>query len=229
MNGYRPLRVSCYAFNALASDGALPLDSVLAEVWMRENHPDILYTDSVNAKENLIEADDLPLARVDNGHGWYYACSFAVARWEREETSYWHKRQDVQEAVRYVGKGRINVSEGRHKAYRMPLFKLLSGERLTWYLVGDRAWIAARLRIVTGLGKKRNLGNGVVLDWQVEEIEHDYSVWGPRGELMRAIPVEDLPPGTPSKILSYGIRPPFWHRANIVRAAVPEMGRVHES
>jgi len=68
VSAYEPLRVSCYAFGEIATDGALPLDGVLAHLWMREHHPDILYHDSVRAKDELIEAD-LPIQRIDNGHG----------------------------------------------------------------------------------------------------------------------------------------------------------------
>jgi len=107
----------------------------------------------------------------------------------------------------------------------MPLFTMLAGGRLHWYLVGDREWIATRLPLVTALGKKRAMGFGVVCDWKVEEISEDWSVWGPNGELMRAIPLEDIPTDRPVDFAimeSYAIRPPAWYPANQVRVAIPK-------
>jgi len=225
VSAYEPLRVSCYAFGEIVTDGTgtLPLDGVLAHLWMREYHPDILYHDSVRAKDELIEAD-LPIRRIDNGHGWYYACSFAQVEWVGGSTHHWHKRAPILAMTRYVGEGKVNVAEGAFRSYRMPLFTLLAGSRLYWYLVGDVEWIAYRLPLVTCLGKKRTMGFGVVCDWQVEVTDDDWSVWGPEGQLMRAIPIEDVPTDRPIDFAireSYAIRPPAWHPANQVKAAMP--------
>jgi hypothetical protein len=37
---YQPFKVSCTAVAGVASDGYLPLDGILAALWMREHHPD---------------------------------------------------------------------------------------------------------------------------------------------------------------------------------------------
>ena len=227
-NNFEPLHISCLATNAIATDGALPLDGVLAHLWMREHYPDILYQDSVAAKSEFIEPD-LPLQRVDLGHGWFYACSFVATEWRKESTRFWHKRVDSLALTRYVGRGKINISQGRHRPYRMPLFVLLPGARLHWYLIGDKRWIAARLPLVTMLGKKRTAGHGAVCDWKIQSIEYDYSIWGPEGQLMRAIPLDDLPIDRPIDFVireSYAIRPPAWYPPNWVRAAVPRIGLV---
>lgn len=224
MNEYVPLHVRVFAFNAIATDSALPLDSILAHVWMREHHPDLLYNDSVAARDSLVEAG-LPLLCIDRGHGWYYACSFAVTEWLAEDVAYWHKCSDDLALTRYLGRGRINLAQGPTKSYRMPLF-VRACEWLHWYLVGDRAWIEARLPLITTIGKKRNLGHGVVCDWQVDETIEDYSTWGPNGELMRAIPVEDVPPGCTAEFEireSYAIRPPGWYPGNWARVAMPRL------
>lgn len=225
MSEYEPLHVSCYAFNEIVSDGALPLDGVLAYVWMREHHPSVLYDNSVAAKSGLIEAD-LSLKRIDNGYGWYYACSFCVTDWTSERIDHWHKRQDTLPLARYVGGGKLNIAQGRYKSYRMPMFKLLPGSRLHWYLVGDREWIAARLPLVTTLGKKGTAGNGVICDWQMESVAEDWSIIGPGG-LMRAIPAEDWRAEMgPADVRDYGIRPPYWYRGNQITAAVPGIGYI---
>lgn len=212
---YAPLRISCYAVNAIASDGYLPLDGILAALWMRENHPDAYYNDSVGAKDNLIEAD-LPLARLGVGADWYYACSFCDAEWVAEDVTHWHKRNTITEQTRYLGDAaqKLNLAAGATKAYRMPLYLLSPGGRLTWYAVGDAAWLKSRLLLVTNVGKKRAQGHGEVIDWQVEEVAEDWSVLKD-GRLMRAVPFGGLPEG--AEVFqpgSYALRPPYWHFAH---------------
>ena len=215
-----PLKVSCYAFNGVVSDGYLPLDPILAALWMREHHPEQFWGDSVRAKDNLIEAD-LPLQRLGSEHNWYYASSFCQAGWIGSETRHWHKRHTAQEQTRYIGQGRINVAQGQTKAYRMPLFVLHPGGRLTWYLVGDRAWLEARLPLITAIGHKRAQGNGIVIDWRVEPVDQDASVILDH-RLMRSLPLSDVPPETIDlRVARYGLRPPYWHRANQEWVALP--------
>lgn len=162
---YVPLKVSCYAFNGIATDGYLPLDSILAALWMREHYPDVYYNNSVAAKDDLIEAT-LPIQRIDNGNGWYYACSFCQTDWIGGSIEHWHKRSTLNEQIRYIGSGQLNLAQGKTKAYRMPLFMLHTGTRLNWYLMGDPDWLTARLPLVTAIGKKRAMGNGIICDWQ---------------------------------------------------------------
>lgn len=217
-----PLKVSCYAFNGIASDGYLPLDSILAAIWMREHHPDAYYNNSVAAKDELIEAD-LPIKRIDHGNGWYYACSFCQAIWSSGSISHWHKRSTLNEQIRYLRKGRLNLAQGKTKAYRMPIFLLHAGTRLTWYLTGDQEWLIKRLPLIGAIGKKRAMGNGVVCDWQVEPIDENYSILKD-GYLMRSIPIPEVAKYNPThyRIANYALRPPYWHRDNQMDLAVPE-------
>lgn len=215
-----PLKISCFAFNGVVSDGYLPLDPILAALWMREHYPKQFWGDSVRAKDNLIEAD-LPLQRLGSESNWYYASSFCQAEWVSAETRHWHKRHTAQEQIRYIGRGKINVAQGQTKAYRMPLFVLHPGGRLTWYLVGDRSWLEARLPLLTAIGHKRGQGNGIVIDWRVEPVAQDASVIQDH-RLMRSLPLADVPQGTIDlRVGHYGLRPPYWHKANQEWVALP--------
>lgn len=218
-----PLEISCYAITAIASDGYLPLDSILAALWMREYHPGAYYNDSAAAHQNLIEAE-LPIERINNGHGWYYACSFCQADWVAAETKYWHKRSTQSQQIRYIKKGRLNLAQGKTKAYRMPLFLISPNDRLTWYLVADKNWLADRLDLITGIGKKRAYGYGWICDWQITEIDQDRSVWSD-DRLMRSIPLADIPPDALAdmRFSHYGLRPPYWHSANQMDLALPSI------
>jgi len=218
------LKVSCRAFNGIATDGYLPLDSILADVWMREHFPNLYYHNSVGAKDNFIDAE-LPLLKIDNGHGWYYACSFVEVEWVANEMVHWHKRHTGYEQRRYIGSGKINLSQGATKAYRMPLFTLHAGSRLTWYLVGERKWLLDRLSFINAIGKKHNSGRGIVCDWKIERMIEDYSIW--KGDrLMRAIPIDDVPKdrtGLIYRVGHYGLRPAYWYSPYQMNLAMPIM------
>ncbi len=219
------LKITCNLINGVATtDGYLPLDGILASLWMRENRPDLYYNTVVT---EIIHAD-LPLKRIDNGNGWYYACSFAEVEWQGGETHHWHKRNTSLEQMRYVGKGELNLAQGKTKAYRMPLF-ISHAKTLTWYAVGDATWLTERLPMVTSIGKKRNTGHGMVANWQVEIIEQDYNL-SKDSKLMRSVPRTELPPKTLNfRLGSYGLRPPYWHYENQAVVALPIMEMVNAS
>lgn len=213
-----PLRVTCTALSPIACDGHLPLDGLLADLWMRENHPELYWGDTVRVKEDLILAD-IPVER--RGHDeWYYACSFVQTTWHNVPPAYWHKRNTIAEQIRYIQKGTVNLAQGATKAYRMPLFQMMPGDTLTWYLVGDAEWIATRLPLLVAIGKKHGTGHGRVANWQVEPAEADYSVVKD-DRLMRAVPIGDLPPGVEYVAAHYGLRPPYWYSPHQMAVALP--------
>ncbi len=215
----RPLRVTCTALSPIASDGHLPLDGLLADLWMRENHPDRYWGDTVRVKDDLIEAD-IPVAKCGRGEASYYACSFAQATWHTVAPAHWHKRSTIYEQSRYVQKGTIDLSKGMNKAYRMPLFQMMPGGVLTWYVVGDENWIATRLPLLVAIGKKHSTGHGKVVNWQVKPMDEDYSLVKD-GRLMRAVPVTELEPELEHTVGHYGLRPPYWYAPHQMTVALP--------
>ena len=127
---------------------------------------------------------------------------------------HWHKRFDDQ-LEQYIDfgkrRGRIDIKSSRYKAYRMPLVVQLF-DRLVWYAVGDLEAVRDLCGMVTHIGKKSSQGLGAVDHWQVEPCPMDWSVVA-NDRLTRAIPAEDGIPGTgiSYRVMSYGIRPPYWH------------------
>jgi CRISPR type IV-associated protein Csf3 len=211
----KPLIISCTLISGVACDGFLPLDAILAHSWMRENHPDLLWQDSVAAKSNLVEAD-LPLKRLGAENDWFWACSFCDVEWQEAEISYWHKRNTIYEQTRWLktSAGKVDVGKGPTKAYRMPLYRLHANAQLKWYAVGDAEKIKKLLLHVSTIGKKRGQGNGGVVDWQIETAEDDWSV-EKDGRLMRAIPMSFFQKSIRTfEKGAYGLRPPYWHLAN---------------
>jgi len=213
----QPLKITAYLQDGrvAGTDSWFPLDSVLAAVWMRENHPDAYYNASSHMLTNEMIVAELPFERRGEGDDWYWACSFNQSPKIHEYIMHWHKRFDdqLEKYLDFQGKrGKVDTTSGKYKAYRMPLVVQLF-DCLIWYAVGELDEAQRLCRKVTHIGKKASQGLGAVDYWEVEPCEHDWSVVGPDGRLMRAIPIDaGLPPGVQgAQIAQYGIRPPYWH------------------
>jgi len=87
-------------------------------------------------------------------------------------------------------------------------------EKVTWFYVGNQTRIKQLLESVMYVGSARAAGYGNVAEWIVEPWPDDWSVYGPGGCLMRAIPAPDG-----DRVCS--IRPPYWTPEKI-RCRVPE-------
>ncbi|HHW15372.1 MAG TPA: hypothetical protein GXX28_10650 [Firmicutes bacterium] len=217
----RPLRVTAHlADGRVASvDGRLALDSMLAYSWMLEHYPDQVSTNYA-ATDRMIEVDlSDALEKRGEGDDWFWACSLGICDQRREAIEYMHKRIDQQAAERYVDfgkrRGRIVTGGGPYKTWRMPIVVRLT-RSITWYCVGDETGIRRLLAPLTHIGKHRASGYGQVAEWAVEPWPEDWSVYGPAGILMRAIPD---PAGTEER----GIRPPYWSPRNWRLCRVPEV------
>lgn len=220
----RPLKVTAVmADGRVASiDGRLYLDSILAFSWMLEHHGDRVLFDF--AATNGIIDPDLSGALEKRGEGddWYWACSQGVFDQRSEHIEFKHKRIHVMAAERYVDfqgqRGKIVTAGGPYKNWRVPIVVRLVPE-VVWYCVGDPDEIRRLLDYITHIGAQRRSGYGLVKEWRVEPWEHDWSEYGPEGELMRPLPD---PEGTEET----GIRPPYWSATNWRVCRVPEAENV---
>jgi len=223
----QPLKITCRIADGciVSTDGLFSLDSLLAAEWMRQNHPEQYYSDG--AKNELIESV-LPLAEVEICGQRIWAASVAQYHLYGEQTYYWHKRFDERLAGMYLDEPkRVNTGSGEFKGYRMPVNVLLISD-LTWFAVGDLDAVRELLMGIRSLGKKRAYGFGAVaLDecgdpcWTVESWPDGWSIRGPGGKLMRAVPWDGQSSGT---VRRWGIRPPGWLPANQVVAQIPKVG-----
>ncbi|MBW2084456.1 MAG: hypothetical protein JRI54_00270 [Deltaproteobacteria bacterium] len=213
----QPLKITAYMQTGKIAtyDLFLPLDSILAEVWIRLNHPEaMIASQSSIMPENLI-VPDLPLEKRGEDDDWYWACSFACGKPQREEIVHWHKRLDFDDAQKYIDfgkkRGKVNVKSGQYKNYRMPLVTYLM-PKLEWYAVGEKNKIEILLKYVTHIGKKRSQGFGRVVRWTVGEWPEDLSY-------LRAIPDENGD-------VEMGIRSPYWLAWQWTRVLIPNDRRL---
>jgi CRISPR type IV-associated protein Csf3 len=213
----QPLKVTAYlqTGQVVSTDGYLPLDSILAAAWMQKNRPDLFYNDGMKAKEILIP--ELPFQKENINSQWFWACSFAQYEKQAETVAYWHKRFDAILAEKHVDfgkkRGAVNVKSAKYKNYRMPMVNIIT-EKIEWYCVGDLEQVKELVNMITAIGKKRSQGYGLVDEWTVESWPEDWSIYGPKGKFMRAIPDSN---GS----MIWGVRPPYWYHDNQVMCQVP--------
>lgn len=219
----RPLRVTAFMSDGrvASSDGRFPLDSVLAYAWMAEHHPDRVWFNYAASDQSIDPDLSDALERRGEGEDWCWACSLGQYRRVQEFIEFIHKRTDQAAAERYIDfgkrRGKIDTSAGPYKNWRLPVIVQLIPS-VEWYCVGDADEVRRLLRHITHIGGHRGKGYGLVREWTVEPWPEDWSVYGPEGQLMRAVP-------DPAGTEMCGIRPPYWSMRNQRMCRVPEVGR----
>lgn len=105
----------------------------------------------------------------------------------------------------------VRINAGACKTYRIPLEVMyLSGDQMIWFCVGDAARIDLLLSACTSLGKRRGVGLGRVLRWEVEGVEP----WGDgfpcvyKGQALRNLP-PDWPGLVAPRIAQRVLSPPY--------------------
>jgi CRISPR type IV-associated protein Csf3 len=210
---FQPVAVTAYLAGsiAIARPQDISLDGLLAYQMLRHYLGDAFYTPggreelrfarlplemrgeaspSVQALKTGDVWMDLRRNRVDTSF-WYWACSSAQMDVKARDTQYWNKQFDVQPSlskhIDFHGRvEKIIIENGRYKSYHMPLPTLIA-EKIVWYAFGDLEQIRALVTPITAIGKKRSYGNGMVLRWEVEPREEDWSEWKDHC-LMRPLP-----------------------------------------
>jgi len=220
---FEPLRVMAHLRTGVISDRWLPLDAILLYQISRQQFGPQAAT--LPGGEQESRGITMPLLIVHPGEPhWYYACSWAQPQpwWVAEAKDYWNKRLDSQFAYLLTRDcKKVTIRKGRYKAYHMPVF-YYAALRVEWYCVGDRAGIERLLSTVTHIGKKRSQGWGRVMQWEVEPVSENWSVWRD-GYLMRGIPAQDVADTRQSfRIMLYGVRPSYYRRHNQMPLAMPD-------
>ena len=219
----QPLRIDAYLTDpiALYDDYSPSIDGILETLWLKERN---LF--STNPDRNSIVKTDLPVKKIEVGWDWYWAVSSPHYWYFFDDQLNYRKRWDPE----WIGlidwngrKARWDGGKAEFKSFDLPLF-LRNPQRITWYAVGDKKEILSLLSNCEGIGKKRNVGWGSVDRWEIKIVKNDYHLRGPKGQLMRPIPLSylSLPQFagiTEYKILSYGWKPPA--RFNRAVCAVP--------
>lgn len=176
-----------------------------------------------DSERRLHEA--MPLER--SACGRLYLASMGQARYEEgsHETRYLNRRFPTTEAI-YLASDRlkrVQLSSGMSKTYRIPYQAgHLEGDLVTWWALGETDRVRDLLGCVAHLGKKRSVGYGKVLAWEVEALQGE--VWEGFPVLLDGRPLRPLPldwPGLGEHDQDYRcLTFPYWERHRETLCAV---------
>lgn len=183
-----PLRITAVLRGQIAlPTGPMSIDGLLAwAVCAREGIPPMM---------RFEEAADVQIPVVRAPGGRFHLASFSLGIWERFSTQWTNRRFPLHEAecLGAPSVRRVLISGGPCKTYRIPReVGHLIGDRLTWYVLGDRGPIEELLDVPGHLGKRRAVGLGPVLRWYVEPCEtwEGFPVVSPDGAALRPLPLD---------------------------------------
>jgi hypothetical protein len=167
----------------------------------------------------------LPIKR-NSEHGFYY-CSNPVYCYKCEQQSRFRKRwsPDQDGNIKWgKRKAKFDTSQGAEKSYDLPLFLRVT-PRIDWFCIGNPDEVKSLLDCVTGLGKKRSQGFGQVCQWDVTEIDQDWSLVKDK-ELMKPVSgkvYSSLDLDRFYNVLKWGWKPPVWLPENQALCFMPEV------
>lgn len=195
-------------------DGYIHLDALLAAaVCLRDEIPPAL------TAEELVPIE-IPVEREPGGR--FHLCSASISAWEQMEVRYLQRRFPVDLAATMTDMKRVNLAAGAQKNFRIPMEAgRVSGDRLTWFLVGDREGVSALLSLVSHLGKRRGVGLGKVARWEIEPCE----TWPGFPVVLEGKPLRHLPPDWPGleapDVRDGNLSYPYWLRQTETLVACP--------
>ena len=204
-----PLVVTAHLSGPIAlPHGPLAIDALLAAaVCLREG---------VVAAQRVEELRPVEVPVVREPAGRFHLASFSVGTFDHHEKRWIHRRFPVAEAQGMAAPSlrRIQINAGPCKSYRIPLEAgHVEGDVLTWYLLGDADAVRDLLAVIHYLGKRRGVGLGRVVRWEVERCEPwpGFPVVSPEGKALRTLPMDwpgltEIEPGY--KTITF----PYWRR-----------------
>lgn len=211
------LRIRAIPRTGIISDQFLPLDGILYYQLVRKNFGAKILAKIGESNVREFANMTLPIKRSGaRDHTWYYACSFAQWASDMVEDSSFKTKQGDWLRFGYFnsGKKKVVTSSGKFKNYHIKIY-YRHASFIDWYCVGDPVQIAELLQFCTHIGKNSGDGWGEVARWEITKWPEDWSLHGPKGQLMRAIPVSKSP-------FVYGIRPSYWNPRHIFNCIMPE-------
>lgn len=163
-----------------------------------------------------VEAQPLPLARVEADGLWWYACSQITPEGPQAK-DYVNRVPLVEEYARLTDRGSVNVASGPDKRMRRPIYYRPGMCDLTWTAVGDLQRVAELLARVSSIGKLRGHGWGWVRAWSVAPGGPDLAAYRHRVDL-RHLPADGAHPRCEGRVTRRGLvlRPPYWRRVGQV-------------
>lgn len=216
---FAPVEVRAYLRSPLILDPlSLHLDGILAyAVLADEGFP---VWDS-NQFDHMIDIP-LPLLRDEVWH--------ASAVWVEEPAKgriVIYKRWEVHYEHLVRKRRKINTGSGFFRAVALPYYTTHAPMVRFWALGNPEEILRLLREHVPAIGKKRHVGYGAVLEWEVRPARRDMSVYRQVDDMLlsaRILPTTLLRRDgywAKGMVAPLAIRPPYWHPDNVMDACFP--------
>lgn len=192
-------------------------DSVLMALLMKRILGDAYYNLPAKSPIPVHNILKLPLKQTK---GVYHS---SVSQFDTDiiKTETVYKRFDEEHIGHVKSKiTKIRLGQGYFKSYRMN-FPVIPTQTVTFYFNGNLKECRRILEDLTALGKKTDIGYGIVRSVSVEPIDEDFS-FVKDGKCMRPLPNIDFKYlGMPAVSQRLAWRAPYWDKKNIAMCAAP--------
>lgn len=173
---------------------------------------------------------DLPLARCALGEEWHWAATCAHLTPEDADMEMRMLTRSTDAGYGAAAASRplpsISPARGSYRDARIPT-PVTPATAATWWAVGNPDRVRALVEPLVSIGRRRNVGEGVVLSWDVSEVtDVDPEAWahmGDTGTLQRPCPAECATAlGVhDTRMTWYAIRPPSWNPDRLLALVAP--------
>lgn len=193
-------------------------DSVLMALLMKRVLGDEYYNLPAKSPIPVDKILKLPLKQTK---GVYHA---SVSQFDTDiiKTETVYKRFDEEHLDKVKTRiTKVRLGQGFYKNYMMK-FPVIPTKTVTFYYNGSMRECENILNDLTAIGKKTDIGYGIVRKITFEETEQDYS-FVKDGKCMRPFPAKDFEGeyGIPSVAQRLAWKAPYWDKKNIAMCAAP--------
>lgn len=168
----------------------------------------------------------IPLKSIRYNDVPIYFCSNPIYKIDyeyREDFSY-HMEPELCFLLSDKERKSISSTSGIYKDRRLPIRLKLVNE-IIWFCNGTKNSVLEILQSITSIGSLRKQGFGVISEWEVENIEKDYSFFIERKEkrvLMKSLPENIIQKDMTGYTIGYGaFSPPYWHPGRFMNIIYP--------
>jgi CRISPR type IV-associated protein Csf3 len=193
-------------------------DAILAHLIQRKN--DTIGYRSLPSKKVVTRYGDLTMPLMSQGNGKEYIFNASISFFDIKDaysTTIYKRFCERYLNLRRIKKKRIDRARGHFKDYMINLV-YIPARKVTFYAMGNAEEIDELLKGLPGLGKKIAIGYGFIKSYEIEEIDHNYSILKD-GRAMRAIPVSFLK--STSDVAQLAYKSPYWASENTAMCAPP--------
>lgn len=169
---------------------------------------------------------NIPLSRFNIGGHDIFRCSNPIYKIEHEYHERQAKRFECDKMALYLHDAErksLLIASGPYKMRFVPIRCMLI-PKVVYFFRGDRYEVNKLLKKIYGIGKHRNIGYGVIKDYEFEKTETDNSIFyevDSKKILMKTIPFIDDKTIIGARRSFGACQPPYWHPDNYMEVLEP--------